>query len=138
MNYDKILSELEVDEGIRAKPYTDTKGKTSIGVGRNLTDRGLSEDEIQYLLCNDIKNVEQQLNAKLPWWRQMNDARQNVLANMCFNMGINTLLTFQNTLKAMEDGDYEKAAEEMLDSLWAKQVHGRAQRLAARMKSGEF
>lgn len=138
MDYDKILSELEVDEGKRQKAYLDTKGKVTVGVGRNLTDRGLSEDEIQYLLCNDVKMVEQQLNAKLPWWRQMNAARQNVLTNMCFNMGITTLLTFEHTLKAMEDGDYELAASEMLDSLWAKQVHARADRLAERMKTGEF
>lgn len=127
--------QLNIDEGRRARVYTDTVGKLTVGVGRNITDRDFSQDEIDLMLNNDIRLVEQALDRSLPWWRQMNDARQNVLANMCF-MGIGTLLTFVNTLKAMKEGRYADAAVGMLDSKWAGQVGARADRLAKIMREG--
>lgn len=137
MNRAKLIAQLYIDEGRRSRIYTDTVGKITGGVGRNLTDRAFSEDEIDLMLNNDITLVEQALDRALPWWRQMSDARQNVLANMCF-MGIGTLLTFVNTLKAMKAGRYDDAADGMLDSKWAKQVGQRANRLAEIMRKGEF
>jgi GH24 family phage-related lysozyme (muramidase) len=136
MNYDKLAAQLVIDEDKRTKIYTDTAGKVTGGVGRNLTDRGFSEDEIQLMLRNDIKMVEGQLDANLPWWREMSDDRQNVLANMCFNMGITKLLRFKTTLGLMQQGRYPEASSAMLNSVWAKQVKGRADRLAAVMKGG--
>lgn len=138
MNIDKLASELTVDEGKRNHIYLDTKGKWTGGVGRNLTDRGLSDDEIELMLKNDIAIVEASLDGALPWWRNMSEARQNVLANMCFNMGINKLLGFKNTLMMMQTKCYDAAAGEMLNSEWANEVHDRAKRLSAIMKSGEF
>jgi len=135
---DKLIEQLMIDEGKRQFPYVDTVGKTSIGVGRNLTDRGLSDDEIAYLLSNDLKIVERDLDTRITWWRGMCDARQNVLANMCFNMGLPTLLTFKNTLQAMRDGRYADAADGMLASRWAQQVGQRAVRLSKMMRTGEF
>jgi lysozyme len=88
-------------------------------------------------LANDIRDVEVQLDKHLPWWREMNDVRQNVLANMCF-MGIGKLLGFKNTLAFMQAKRYDAAAVGMLDSLWAKQVGQRAVRLATMMRTGEF
>lgn len=137
MNREKLAAQLTIDEGRRARIYVDTVGKISGGVGRNLTDRAFSEDEIDLMLNNDITLVEQALDRSLPWWRQMNDARQNVLANMCF-MGIGTLLTFKNTLAAMQDSRYGDAADGMLASKWAKQVGQRANRLADIMRKGQF
>jgi lysozyme len=137
MNHEKLAAQLTIDEGRRARVYTDTVGKLTVGVGRNITDRAFSEDEIDLMLANDIKLVEAQLDRSLPWWRQMNEARQNVLANMCF-MGIGTLLMFVNTLKAMKEGRYDAAAAGMLNSKWAKQVGQRAIRLADIMRKGEF
>jgi lysozyme len=137
MNREKLIDQLNIDEGRRARIYVDTVGKVSGGVGRNLTDRGFSESEIDLMLKNDIDLVENSLDRYLPWWRQMNDARQNVLANMCF-MGIGTLLKFGNALAAMKSGRFDDAADEMLDSKWAKQVGDRAKRLAKIMRSGDF
>ncbi|MDQ2822233.1 MAG: lysozyme [Pseudomonadota bacterium] len=137
MNREKLAAQLTLDEGRRARVYTDTVGKLTVGVGRNISDRAFSDDEIDLMLDNDIKLVEQALDRSLPWWRQMNDARQNVLANMCF-MGIGTLLTFVNTLAAMKDSRYGDAADGMLASKWAKQVGQRANRLADIMRKGQF
>jgi lysozyme len=138
MNIDKLSAQLKTDEDERSKPYKDTVGKTTIGVGRNLDDVGLSPDEIQYLLGNDIARVKADLDRAMPWWSQMTDARQNVLANMCFNLGLSRLGGFVNTLAAMKAGKYDAAADGMLASKWATQVGARAQRLAATMRTGVF
>lgn len=84
--------------------------KRSGGVGRNLTDRAFSDDEIDLMLKNDIKGVEQDLDRRLPWWREMSEARQSVLANMAFNLGIDRLLGFVNTLALMKAKRYDAAA----------------------------
>jgi len=138
MNAQRLAADLTIDEGRRPRIYVDTVGKVTGGVGRNLTDRPFSEDEMDLMLRNDIKGAEGDLDRRLPWWRQMSDARQNVLANMCFNLGIDRLLGFVNTLTLMKAGRYDAAAAEMLDSKWAKQVGDRAIRLAATMRKGEF
>jgi lysozyme len=132
-----IVEQLIKHEGIRYKPYRDTVGKLTIGVGRNLDDVGLSDDEVQYLLINDIKKVQDQLNQKLPWWSQLNPVRQKVLLDMAFNMGIDGLLGFKNTLGMIQRGDYAGAAQGMLASKWAKKVGKRAERLAKMMETGE-
>lgn len=136
MNRDELRSMLVLHEGLRLHPYKCTSGKTTIGVGRNLDDTGISNDEAMYLLERDIDRVEAELDSRFTWWRQMTPARQAVLADMAFNLGINRLLGFVNTLKFMRDGDYEAAADGMMDSLWARQVGNRAQRLAKMMREG--
>jgi lysozyme len=138
MDKQRLMSQLEIDEGRRDRVYTDTVGKLTVGVGRNISDRAFSKDEIDLMLSNDIKIVEATLDKNTPWWRQMSTARQNVLANMCFNMGWSTLSTFKNTLKAMQDGRYADAAQGMMDSKWSKQVGKRAERLRDLMLRGEF
>ena len=137
MNIDKLKAQLTIDEGRKKRMYLDTVGKWTVGVGRNISDRDFSDDEIDLMLSNDIELVERQLDIHLPWWRKMNDARQNVLVNMGF-MGIGKLLGFKNTLAAMLSGRFDDAAKGMLDSLWARQVGDRAKRLAEVMRTGEF
>lgn len=136
MDIAKLKAELTRDEGYRKLPYKDTVGKLTIGVGRNLDDVGLSAPEIDILLTNDIKRVASELSAAFPWFDGLPDARQRVLANMCFNLGITRLRGFKKTLAAMQSGDVETAAREMLDSTWAKQVGTRAHRLAAQWRAG--
>lgn len=136
MNREKLKAQLEVDEGRKKRVYTDTVGKLTAGVGRNISDRDFMNDEIDLMLENDIDLIVGQLDKHLPWWCEMNDARQNVLANMTFNLGISRLLGFKNTLAAMKAGRYDAAAKGMLDSLWARQVGDRAKRLAAVMRTG--
>jgi lysozyme len=130
-----LVSELCRDEGVRLKPYVDTVGKTTIGVGRNLTDVGISQDECNALLENDIGRTTAWLDRNLPWWSTLDPVRQRVLVNMAFNMG-GGLLSFANTLAAVQRGDYAAAANGMLASKWATQVGARATRLADMMRNG--
>lgn len=136
MDADALIRQLIVDEGVRLKPYHDPVGKLTIGIGRNLDDVGISQYEAMVLLSNDIRKVEADLDVALPWWRSLSEARQQVLANMAFNMGIGSLLKFKDTLSAIQAGKYEDAAAAMLKSLWASQVGQRAARLAKMMRDG--
>lgn len=136
MDIDQFKADLRRDEGEKFKPYTDTVGKLTIGVGRNLTDRGISQDESDYLLGNDIKLVISQLDANFLWWRQMTENRQRAFANFVFNVGIGTAKTFTNTLAFLKVGNYDRAAFGFANSLWAKQVKGRADRIIQAIKEG--
>jgi lysozyme len=131
-----LIAELIRDEGVRLKPYVDTVGKTTIGVGRNLTDVGITRDEAEALLEHDIIRTVAGLNGALPWWTDLDPVRQRVLINMGFNLGIRGLLTFQNTLRAVREGRWQDAHDGMLASKWARQVGARAQRLAEMMLTG--
>lgn len=132
INIEKSLIQ---DEGIRLKPYRCTKGKFSIGVGRNLDDNGITKEEAIILLRNDIFRVEDELKRRLIWFEDKPESVKFVLMNMCFNLGINRLLKFDKTLKLIERNLFDLAADEMLDSEWAKEVKGRAKRLSVIMKN---
>ena len=136
MNIDLMSQELNRDEGKRNKVYNDTCGIPTIAVGRNLRDKGLSDDEVAYLLKNDIAECMACLDKNLPWWRDMTENRQRALLNMRFNLGLNRLLGFVHTLVDMKAGRYESAAAGMLGSAWATQVGARALRLAKMMREG--
>lgn len=125
-------------EGLELKPYQCTADKLTIGVGRNIEDRGITEDEARYLLKNDIKIVEDELLEKKPVVAGLDAVRQRVLVDMGFNLGIPTLLKFQNMWAAIEEEDFQTAADEAMDSRWAKQVGRRAERLCQAMATGEW
>jgi lysozyme len=129
-----MKKELMRDEGLRLKPYKDSVGKLTVGVGRNLDDVGISEGEAEALLVHDIQRAAVSLDAHLPWWTKMSEERQRALLNMVFNMGIHTVLEFTNTLGLLERGEYEKAAANLAMSKWAKQVGPRAARIIAVIK----
>ena len=131
-----LKDQLVRDEELRLKPYTDSVGKLTIGVGRNLTDKGISFQEAQGLLANDIADATADLQAKLPWTATLDDVRKGALLNMTFNMGIGGLLEFHDFLARMQRGDFPGAAGAMLDSLWARQVGARATRLSIQIQSG--
>jgi lysozyme len=133
-----LANQLEEHEGLELHPYTDTTGHLSIGVGRNLEDRGISHDEAIYMLRNDIQVVEEELEDNVPVIEDLNAPRQMVLANMAFNLGVPTLLQFENMLDALEHEDFDRAADEMVDSLWAEQVGERAAELSEIMRSGSL
>lgn len=126
----KMLDILKRHEGLRLMPYKCTAGKLTIGYGRNLEDRGISTEEAEMLLHNDIHNCINQLDVRLPWWKDQPEPVREVLINMCFNLGIGGLLGFRKTLSLLESKEYEKAAKEMLDSRWARQVGRRALELS--------
>ena len=143
-----IESQLIRDEGERLKVYDDANGKPvvkgytmqghpTVGVGRNLAGLGITREEARNLLFGDITRVESELKRELPFYQELDEPRQSVLLNMCFNLGIYRLLQFKNTLAAIEAGDYSKAASGMRASLWARQVGARADRLAHIMETGQ-
>jgi lysozyme len=133
----KVKAQLVRHEGLKLKPYRCPAGKITIGVGRNLEAIGISQKEAFALLENDILRCESELLDKLPEvYSCLNDTRKSVLLNMCFNLGISGLLGFKNTLAFMGAGDFERAANGMLASKWAKQVGRRAIELSELMRKG--
>lgn len=140
MKYDMgALEDQLIDhEGLELKPYHCTADKLTIGVGRNIQDRGITEDEARYLLKNDIKIVEDELLTRKPVVAGLDSVRQRVLVDMGFNLGLPILMKFQNMWNAIEEGDHHEAARQMMDSRWADQVGRRAERLAQAMSSGEW
>ena len=132
-----MIRQLRLHEGERLKPYRCTAGKLTIGVGRNLEDRGISAEESAMLLANDIAAMERELQHALPWAATLDEVRQRVLLDMAFNLGIVGLLAFKRTLGAIAAGQYQQAATMMLDSKWARQVGQRAERLSRMMATGK-
>jgi len=130
MNGQRLARQLIQDEGLRLKPYRCTAGRLTIGVGRNLDDRGITEAEALLLLENDIQSFWEQLTRAQPWIASAPEPVQEALLNMAFNLGLGGLLGFKNTLALLHSGDYKKAAKAMLESQWARQVGARAARLA--------
>jgi lysozyme len=133
-----LREQLIRDEGLRLMPYRDSEGFLTIGIGRCLDRVGISSDEAEYLLDNDIRDVFEDLSRHLPWANELSEARRGVLANMCFNLGIHGLLGFRIFLAAAERGDIAEATAAMLDSKWARQVGLRAVRLAKQYETDEW
>ena len=134
----RIKAQLVRHEGLRLKPYRCTAGKLTIGIGRNLDDRGISQKEAYAMLERDIQDCEQWLIDEIPEvYNKLDEVRQSVLLNMCFNLGIKGLLEFKNTLSFIGAGDWERAANNMLASKWAKQVGMRAIELSEMMRKGK-
>lgn len=136
MNLDTLKAQLVRHEGMELKVYRDSIGIPTIGVGRNLQDVGISEAEALMLLDHDVSGVIDDLDREVPWWRNMSENRQLVIADMCFNLGIVKLKSFRKALDAMQNGRWSDASREMLDSRWAKQVGSRALTLYAMMENG--
>jgi len=134
----RLIAMITMHEGKRHHVYECSSGKLTIGVGRNLEDLGLTDGEIDFLLRNDLMRVQSELAMNVPCFLKLSDVRQDVLIDMCFNLGISRFLQFQKMLTAVEMGEYEEAAKEMLDSRWAKQVGQRATRLANMMATDEW
>jgi lysozyme len=134
---DKLETQLIRHEGLRLRPYTDTVGKLTIGVGHNLTDLGITKDQAMRILAEDIELVEAQLAMNLPWSKNLDEVRSRALMDLCFNLGITKLLEFHNTLTALKEGRWADAAKFLLDSLYAKQVGQRAKDLAHQFETGQ-
>ncbi len=121
----KIEELLIKHENLKLKPYKDTKGILTIGVGRNLEDNGISEDEAMYLLENDIKRVEQELREIFPDFDELPKNVKMVLIDMDFNLGKSRFLQFKKMIQAVKERDWERMIEEMKNSRWCRQVKSR-------------
>lgn len=137
LDRDALRRQLIRHEKLVKRPYYDTAGKLTIGIGRNLTDRGLSEAESLYLCDNDIDVAVHALMAYV-WFVDLDPVRQAVLANMMFNLGALRFAGFRRLIDAVAHGQYSLAADEMLDSAWSQQVGDRAVELAAQMRTGAW
>ena len=123
----KLLKKRFTDwEGLVLKAYKCPTGYISVGIGRNLETRGITEDEANYLLENDIRSVFKDLDKHLPVWRKFPLDAQYVFIDLCFNLGIQTLLSFRKTIAYCEMGDWLKASKELLRSKYRDQVGRRA------------
>lgn len=141
MDYERLKSDLRRDEGVRRTRYLDTVGKWTIGVGHNIdadthypyavSDEPLSDADIDLLLEEDIARVVAALDENLNWWRACPEPVQRVLCGLAFNMGINGLLGFKNTLDAIHFNKWDVAAAGILGSKYGQQVGARAQRYAS-------
>jgi lysozyme len=135
MSYrDIVKAQLRVDEGVRLKVYRDSLGIETIGVGRNIRDKGLSMPEVDFLLENDLTDAERDARSLFPTFDKLSDVRKAVLINMSFNMGRERLSKFKKLRAAVQDEDWAEAARQMILSTWAAQVGARATRLAKQME----
>jgi len=135
-----LLNLIKEHEGVVKHAYQDSRGYWTIGVGRLIDEKlkgGLSDDEIDYLLANDVKRCEDEA-VTYPFYAKMDEARKAVIISMLFNLGKPNFDKFQNMQAALLVGDFHTASNEMLNSLWAKQVGHRANHLAQMMRTGEW
>ena len=160
MQYDRqaLIDQLIIHEGMELKVYKDSLGIDTIGVGRNLEDRGITDGELafmnllrsdiyeqgitegnaRWLLSNDIDIIEKELSDVHPCINSLGDVRLRVVLDMAFNMGVPRLCKFKKMWEAIHNASYATAAEEMLDSRWATQVGRRAERLSIAMRTGDM
>lgn len=138
MNLARLSKQLEADEGRRRRLYRDSVGKLTIGVGRNIEDRGLRDDEIDLMLKNDIDEAIGIARALVSNFDTLDDIRQEVVANMALNLGMSRLGGFKQFILALARHDYTRATAEMMDSKWYDQIGDRGKRLAYAMREGRF
>lgn len=137
MDYNKVAERIRRYEGLCYTPYQDSIGEWTIGYG-HLLKRGVSKEVAEAILKEDLTIAEREVKSMFAWWPKLSDARFYVLVDMCFNMGISRLCGFKKMLTAAEEGNYRRAAAEMLYSKWANQVGRRARELAKIMETGEW
>ena len=137
---EKLLDMLKRHEGVKSHVYLCSAGYETIGAGRNISKSGmgLSEDEVDYLLENDIVRVIKELSSEYPWFRGLDDVRKDAMIDISFNLGATRLRGFKRALAAMEVADYTTAAKEFLDSKWSRDVKGRATELCYMVETGNY
>ena len=136
-----IIEMLRLHEGVETHAYKCTADKITIGVGRNIDPAGgigLTDDEIDYLLSGDVKRVQVELINTFTWFSELDEVRKDAMTDICFNIGLPRLLQFEKSLAAMSIGDYDRAADEFLDSRWANQVGARAITITDMIRSGDY
>lgn len=136
MDMGKLKKQLIMHEGLKLKPYRCTANKLTIGVGRNLDDNGITEQEAMVLLENDIERSRNECRSLFPNWRNLSENRQMVLIDMCFNLGLYKLSQFKNMIRAVNDELFWQASVEMQDSKWYNQVGSRGKNLVKMMIDG--
>ena len=136
----ELTEMLRKHEGVRDKVYLCSAGYETIGVGRNISEDGLglSDDEINYLLNNDIKRVREELTEEYYWFAGLDEARQDAMIDISFNLGQTRLRGFVKSLEAMAREDFDTAADEFMDSKRRAQVGDRAVEVTEIIRTGEY
>ena len=136
----ELTEMLRKHEGVRDKVYLCSAGYETIGVGRNISEDGLglSDDEIDYLLSNDIKRVREELTEEYYWFAGLDEARQDAMIDISFNLGQTRLRGFVKSLEAMAREDFDTAADEFMDSKRRAQVGDRAVEVTEIIRTGEY
>jgi lysozyme len=137
----KLIEQLSIHEGVKKFAYKCPAGKITVGIGRNIDSDGglgLSDDEIIYLLRNDISRIDQELTNAFRFYKELDRVRKDAMINICFNLGLTRLRSFREALGRMEKKEYPEAAVEFLDSLWASQVGQRALDVTYMIQHGEY
>ena len=136
MSYLDLLDHrLRIEENVKPRPYMDTTGNITIGIGRNLTAKPLKPDEIEYLFTNDKKDAERDARSLVPSFDDLSDIRKYVLCDLAFNLGQNRLAEFKRFLQAVHEERWTDAAMELLDSVAYKQSPNRYTKLANAMET---
>lgn len=135
MDLTQVRKRLIEHEGIKLSPYRCTAGKLTIGVGRNLDDRGISQATATQMLEEDIEIVLDELKRALPFWEKLKWNYKEALVDLAFNMGVPRLMMFKRMLAAIEADDPDKASQELLDSRYASQVGVRASNIAGLLRA---
>lgn len=142
MNIQNLVEILKRNEGLRLTPYRCTAGKLTIGYGHTgpsvEEDLKWTKEHAEHVLLNDARNAAADLDWHFKWWRRLSDTRQEALADMCFNLGVQRLSNFRKMLIALRAGQWQEAAKECLDSRYAKQVGNRAKRNAFVFEHGRW
>jgi lysozyme len=136
-----LISMLKRHEGVETHAYRCSENKITIGVGRNVDKDGglgLSDDEVDYLLGNDIKRVFSELDSEYIWFAGLDKVRQDAMIDISFNLGQTRLRAFKNALAGMASGDWNEAADQFMDSRWSSQVGNRAKELTEMIRTGEY
>jgi len=136
----ELIGMLKRHEGVRSKVYMCSAGYETIGVGRNIAESGLglSDDEIEYLLANDIRRVRDELDETYFWFAALNEARKDAMIDISFNLGQTRLRGFVKAVEAMSREQFDIAADEFMDSRWSQQVGNRAVEVTEMIRTGEY
>ena len=143
---DKIVEMLKRHEGEvktngRHVAYQCSEGFWTLGIGRNVDPNGglgLSDDEVEYMLSNDVDRVIEELGKAFPWFSDLDCVRADAMIDLCFQLGLPSLLKFKNFLAEMAEGNYHLAAPHLLDSLYARQTPNRANEIAEMIITGNY
>lgn len=138
MDFDKGKAQTTEFEGKSLTPYLDHLGNITIGIGRNIDANGITEQECQMMFDHDFHSAFQEAQKNISCFLNLDEVRQYILTDMVFNMGWPRLSKFKKFLAALEKGDYDKAADEMVDSRWYHQVGRRSRKLVEMMRNGDW
>ena len=145
MNIDKLREQLKIDEGVKYEVYRDHLGYPTFGIGHLVVEGDeehgkpvgtpVSEDRVNAVFESDVQKFVSESKKVFPNLDDLPEEAQQVIVNMCFNMGAPRLSKFKKFIAAVNDGNWSTAAVEMMDSRWATQVGKRAERLRDRVQA---